>query len=317
MFSRRHWAAPLTVTLAVTGAMAVTALRPARHMPEAAAQPAGKAPAADQQAVREASAAYVAALTAGDPDKVVGFWAPDADYIDDAGKLTRGKDRIADLFRKALPARKGSKFAGRIESMKFLRPEVCLVDGTLEVTSPTQTKEVSRYAVVWARSGDRWLISSARDLPAEVTDLPSLAAVQLKDLGWLVGEWADARTDVTMTSRWDTNRAFLILDYTVKQEGADPLKVRVRVGWDGANARIRSWMFDSQGGFGEGYWQRDGKKWVVGASGVLPDGGTGSGTNSYEFVDANTFVWRATDREVDGQPLADAEVKFVRKNAKK
>jgi hypothetical protein len=107
------------------------------------------------------------------------------------------------------------------------------------------------------------------------------------------------------------------MDYVVKREGIDPLEVSVRVGWDGHNGRIRSWVFDSQGGFGEGYWNKDGKRWIVGTSGVLPDGGTGGATNIYEFVNENSFIWRATDREVDGQPLADAEVKFVRKTAKK
>jgi hypothetical protein len=36
----------------------------------------------------------------------------------------------------------------------------------------------------------------------------------------------------------------------------------------------------------------------------------------WEFKDANTFVWRATNREIDGQPVADVEVKFVRKAPK-
>ena len=121
---------------------------------------------------------------------------------------------------------------------------------------------------------------------------------------------------MTIKCHWDTNKAFLLLDYSVKREGEDPLKVTVRIGWDGAAGRVRSWTFDSQGGFGEGFWQKTGKQWVVGSAGVLPDGGTGEATNVYEFVDANTFVWRATEREVDGQPLADAEVKFVRKAAK-
>jgi hypothetical protein len=82
------------------------------------------------------------------------------------------------------------------------------------------------------------------------------------------------------------------------------------------NNRARSWVFDSTGGFGEGHWQRDGHKWVVGASGILADGGTGGATNIYEFKDNNTFLYRSVDRDVDGQPVADVETKFVRKTAK-
>jgi hypothetical protein len=79
---------------------------------------------------------------------------------------------------------------------------------------------------------------------------------------------------------------------------------------------MRSWVFDSHGGFGEGNWQRDGNRWVVACAGVLPDGGTGQATNIWEFVDPKTFVWRAVDREVDGQPVGDMDVKFVRKSEK-
>jgi hypothetical protein len=152
-----------------------------------------------------------------------------------------------------------------------------------------------------------------------VTDLPSVAAGALAELGWLVGEWVDdsPKADVTLNVRWATNKAFLLMDYVMKQEGADPMEVTVRIGWDARLGRTRSWVFDSNGGFAEAFWRRDGKKWAVGTTGVLPDGGTGGATNIYEFVDDNTFVWHSTERDVDGQPLADAEVKFVRKNSKK
>jgi hypothetical protein len=106
------------------------------------------------------------------------------------------------------------------------------------------------------------------------------------------------------------------MDYEVKREGADPLLVTQRIGWDAVNELVRSWVFDSTGGWGEGYWHREGNKWVVGASAILADGGTGGSTNIYEFKDANTVLYRSIDRDVDGQPLADIETKFIRKTAK-
>jgi uncharacterized protein (TIGR02246 family) len=247
------------------------------------------------------------------------FWDTDADYIDESGKMTKGKDAIRELYSKVLPTIKGSTVGGKIQSVKLLRPEIALADGTLEFTAPDGTKDSNRYAVVWTKSGEQWLITSARDLPAEVVDLPSLAYAQLKSLEWLVGEWQDDTPgkDIQLHVSWAKNKAFLLLEYRIKQEGAETLDVLVRVGWDSVNKRVRSWLFDSQGGFGEGYWQKEGNKWLVGTSGVLPDGGIGGATNSYEFVNPTTFIWRATDREIDGQPLADSEVKFVRQPAKK
>jgi uncharacterized protein (TIGR02246 family) len=311
----------LVATAAAVSVLAVSLLAQPPRSADAAGQERSKAQgnnASDEEAIRKAAAAHVAAMNKGDLDAVLAFWTPDADYIDETGKVTRGKDGLTALFKKGLSENKGSKITGKMNSLKFLRPEVAMEDGSLEFTAPDGSKESNRYAVVWVKSGDRWLISSARDLPAETSSLPSLAYPQLKGLEWLVGEWQDAsdKIDVHAVCRWDRDKSFLLMEYEVKRPGVEPIHVSQRIGWDGHNGLVRSWVFDSQGGFGEGYWQRQGNKWVVSKAGILPDGGTGSATNMYEFVDQNTFIWRAVDREVEGQPLSDTEIKFVRKTGK-
>jgi uncharacterized protein (TIGR02246 family) len=278
----------------------------------------GQAPENGEQAVRKAVAAFLEAMNKGNVEGVMAFWAPDADLIDEDGKPTRGHDALAARFKTFLGNLKGSKVGGKIYSVKFLRPEVAMVDGSFETTSADGERDSNRYAVVWVKSGDKWLISSARDLPAEVEEAPSLAYPQLKSLEWMIGDWTDegGKGAVQVKCKWAPNKGFLLMDYEVKREGADSLLVSQRVGWDPANNMVRSWVFDSTGGFGEGYWQRDGNKWVVGASGILADGGTGGSTNVYEFKDDRTMVYRSVDREVDGQPMADVEVKLVRKTAR-
>jgi uncharacterized protein (TIGR02246 family) len=278
----------------------------------------GQAPASGEQAVRKAVAAYIEAMNKGDLDAIMAYWAPDADFIDEAGKTTRGHDAIRALFKTTLPTLKGCKITGQVYSVKFLRPDVALVDGSREITSSDGTRDSDRYAVVWVKSGDKWLLSSVRDLPAEVEEAPSLTYPQLKSLEWLIGDWTDdgGKGAVQIKCTWAPNKSFLLMDYEVKREGADPMLVTQRIGWDPVNNKVRSWVFDSTGGFGEGYWQRDGNKWVVSASGILADGGTGGSTNIYEFKDDNTFLYRSVDRDVDGQPVADVDVKFIRKTAK-
>jgi uncharacterized protein (TIGR02246 family) len=278
----------------------------------------GQAPTNAEQAVRKASAAHLEALNKGDLEGVMAYWAPDADFIDEAGKKTSGHDALTAVFKTMLADLKGYKIGGKIYSVKFLRPDVALVDGLLETTSSDGTRDSNRYAIVWAKSGDKWLISSARDLPVEVDEAPSLSYPQLKSLEWLIGDWTDdsGKGLVQIKCKWAPNKSFLLMEYEVKNEGVDTQQVTQRIGWDPVNNIVRSWVFDSTGGFGEGYWQRDGNKWVVGASGILADNGTGGSTNIYEFKDDNTFLYRSVDRQVDGQPIADAEVKFVRKPAK-
>src|SRR5689334_20272640 len=225
MTHRRPHPFILLTALAAGGALAAAALlRPtdraaaapqAPQPPQANEQPAAPAPdrRADEAAIRKAIADYVAALNKGDLDVVLAFWAPDADYIDESGKLTRGRDAIAALFRQSLPALKGTTVTGQVHSLKFLRPEIALADGALEFTNPDGTRDADRYAIVWTKAGDKWLISSARDLPAESADVPTPAAAQLQPLAWLVGEWQDQsdKVDVHLVCRWAPNKSFLLM----------------------------------------------------------------------------------------------------------
>lgn len=115
MSSRKRWAGGAVLLGTLVAAIALI-VRPAPDRAEAAGQPGGepKGKAGAEAEVRKANADYAAALAAGDADAVMAFWAADADYIDEAGKLTQGSEKIAALFRKALPDLKGAKVAVRV-----------------------------------------------------------------------------------------------------------------------------------------------------------------------------------------------------------
>src|SRR4051794_24426863 len=63
----------------------------------------------DRQAIGQAAAAYVAAFEKGDIDNIVAHWATDAEYIDESGKITQGRDAIAAMLRKNFKNIKGYK----------------------------------------------------------------------------------------------------------------------------------------------------------------------------------------------------------------
>jgi uncharacterized protein (TIGR02246 family) len=201
----------------------------------------GQPAANGEHAIRNAAAGLIKALNKGDLDGVMDYWAPDADLIDAAGKATRGHDALEAHFKTRLRELKGSKFAGKVQSIKFLRAQVALVDGEVQTTFADGERETNRYAAVWTKSGDRWLISSARDLPAEVEEVPSLTYPQLRSFEWMVGDWADEAGTVQIKCKWAPNKCFLLMEYEVKRKGADPLLVTQRVGWDPVNRRVRSW----------------------------------------------------------------------------
>jgi uncharacterized protein (TIGR02246 family) len=292
--------------------------------PTAPPKPAGKsasqpATGANDKELRQAVNDYVSALGKCDSGAVMAFWAPDAEYIAETGKVTRGKEAIAGLFKQCLPELKGHKVSGEVKSVRLLHPDVAMEEGTIDYVDADGTRDRNPYSAIWVKTDGKWLISSARDLPAEAPAGPSLAYAHLRPLEWLVGEWTEEgkKPAVEFMCKWGPNKAFLLIDLEVRREGQDPIHVTQRVGWDPRNETVRSWVFDSHGGFSEGTWARSGHRWSVESAGVLPDGGTASSNNSWESADGKTLVWRATDRLVDDQPINDVQVKFVRKGESK
>jgi hypothetical protein len=97
------------------------------------------------------------------------------------------------------------------------------------------------------------------------------------------------------------------------KQGEGGVEIQQLVGFDPLTGQIKSWTFDSLGGYGEGLWTRDGNSWVIDTAGVLPNGQTGTAVNTIRFVDDQTALFQARHREVGGQPIADSELKLVRK----
>ena len=73
------------------------------------------------------------------------------------------------------------------------------------------------------------------------------------------------------------------------------------------------WVFDSDGGFGQGTWTRKNNRWFNHQSGVLPDGRKSSSVNIFTYLDDDTFALQSTNRMVDGELLPNIdEVKIAK-----
>lgn len=267
----------------------------------------------DEQTIRRTLADYAQAISKGDLAAVAALWAADAEYTDESGTVTKGRDAVAALFRQFISNHKGAKMTLTVTRLRVLKADVALVDGTSTVTmSDGQTHE-GRFTSAWVKADGKWQVHSARDLPGHAAEAAAGAA--LKELQWMVGDWEAEKGGVSVTVRWTLNRAFLLNEYKAK-DGDGELLVTQLVGHDPLTDRIKSWTFDSRGGYGEGLWSRDGNAWVVETAGVLPGGQTGTARNVIRFVDDRTVLFQNQHREVDGQPIPDVEVKLVRKAAK-
>jgi len=78
------------------------------------------------------------------------------------------------------------------------------------------------------------------------------------------------------------------------------MTVTQRIGWDPLSKQIKSWVFDSEGGYGDGLWTRNGDQWMIKSSGVLPDGRIATATNILTRVGPNAARWASTERTVGG-----------------
>jgi uncharacterized protein (TIGR02246 family) len=279
----------------------------------AADQTAGKT--ADEKALRAACDAYVKDVNSGDVAAIVSHWTEDADYVNDSGEKFKGRAALTKLFKDNLPSVKGKKFTYDTESVRMVAPGVAIEDGIGKMVGNDDDEKQpgTRYSAVWVRNGDKWLISSVRDLG----DLSAeeKAASPLKQLDWLVGTWqsTDSEADVDMTCAWALDGKFMKQKYEVANKQGQKFSVVTLIGWDPVAGQLRSWFFDTRGGFGEGLWTREGNSWKISSNGIISDARTGSSTNIWKYTDDNTAVWASKDRELDGVPMPETEVKFVRK----
>ena len=166
-----------------------------------------------------------------------------------------------------------------------------------------------------ARPNEEAAVSAAADANAKMSEAPAPAS-PLNDLAWLVGQWTDAGGDsaISTTVVWTKNKSFLSYSFKVAPPGAADLEGTQVIGWDPAAGTIRSWMFDSDGGFGEGTWSKKGNRWLIKFKQVLPDGRKASATNIYTIIDHDTITWQSIGREVDGQFMPNiGPVKVIRK----
>jgi uncharacterized protein (TIGR02246 family) len=300
---KKHLTLPAAVVLIAAGVYAWSAAQP------------GTGEVDKDKPIRKAGAAYTEAFNKGDAEALLACWAADADYVDDSGRTHKGKAAIGEVFKQYLTALKGSTLKLETSSVRFLKDDVALEDGTSELSMPGGRVVQGRYTAIWTKTDGKWLLSSVRDLPRESD--PDQPATRLKELEWMVGEWTseDDDTSVTLSARWLPGNCFQQHDYTVKAKDGTVLNVLALVGWDPLAGRLKSWVFDSRGGWGEGLWTRDGNTWKITSVGVLPDGRRGSATNAFKYADAKTFSWQSTGREIEGSPVPDTNVKFTRKQA--
>ena len=268
-------------------------------------------PSADEQAVRAADAAFVQDYNKGDARALASRFTEDAEVIEANGMRYRGRSLIEERLAKTFATSPGVKLEIHSDSIQLLSPDVAKEEGLTIVKPVGKALESRRHTALLVKRDGKWLISSVREEPD-----PTLPPHErLKELEWMVGDWVDDGPDshINVSCRWSEDGNFLLRTFQVHVQGKPAMTVHQRVGWDPLSKQFHSWEFDSEGGYGEGVWSRDGDQWVIKHTGVRPEGLTASATHLVARERPDLVRWVSVNRVVgDERADRDEEAMMVR-----
>jgi uncharacterized protein (TIGR02246 family) len=268
---------------------------------------------ADKAAIEKAIESYTAAFNAGDPKTLAEHWGPEAVYVNPlSGVQVEGRDAIAREFESILGEMKDTKLAIDVESIRFISPGVAVENGVAKLVSADGEPEESRYTAIHVKRDGKWLLDrvTEEDVPVVLSHYE-----QLKELQWMIGSWVDGddQARIETTCQWTRNKNFITRSFTVSVHDRIDMAGMQIIGWDPAAKQIRSWVFDSDGGFAEGRWAKKENRWSITTTGTTPDGLRATSVNVITYVDDNRFKWQSVDRMVGGELLPNIdEVVVVR-----
>jgi uncharacterized protein (TIGR02246 family) len=271
----------------------------------------------EKAAVQANDRAYEAAYAKADVKALADFFAEDADYTTDEGRAFSGREAIAAAIKAGLAANRGSKLAITTESVRILAPDTVLQKGSTTVTAKNGETNSELFTAIHIKKDGKWKISQLIESP-----VPALTpADRLAELAWLVGQWEESDKSDDMTIRslysWSRGGNFLTRSITVRRAGEVTLEGWQIIGWDPIQERLRSWTFDGEGGYADGFFTRDGDRWLLRETGVTPDGSRTSADSTITKVSADRLTWESNNRTLDGDPqpgISRIEINRVKGN---
>lgn len=253
-----------------------------------------------------------AALLKKDPFAFSTFWAKDGVYINITTHQTlKGPDQIKEYFARLFQNAVYSKMT--VENIEFIDDRTASEVGKFTLSYQGKPLETHTFKAIFVHQDGNWLLQKV--IEAEFLE-PATHYKDLKELDWLVGYWIDEEPnmEVYYEYKWDDNKNFLIQDFQMDVLDEEELKGQQIIGWDPAAKEIRSWIFDSDGGIGEGHWSKKGNTWYVTVSFILSDGRKATALHLYTQVDKDTYMFTSQDRDIDGALLPDiGPIKIVRR----
>lgn len=271
-----------------------------------------KKPSGDEATIRRSIASFTDAFNRGDAEALAGHWSESGVYLNpQTGERVAGREEIAKAYA-AMFAQGSPKLSVSVDSLRVLDDKVAVEEGVATVRRGDDPPENDSYIAIHVKRDGKWQLDSVRE-----TTLPGSSdeSSGLSDIAWMIGRWRDEdnASAIETVCEWTANKTFMTRSFVVAtKEGFEMSGTQV-IGWDPAARRIRSWVFDSEGGFGEGTWTRQGDRWVIKATSTMPDGKKATAVQIITKINDDSFTWQSIGREVDGELLPNvAPITVVR-----
>jgi uncharacterized protein (TIGR02246 family) len=303
----------LLAWFALAGAPAETSGQPEAKAPDQPATPSAPGQRqADQAAVRMALDNLAAAFRKGDAKALAAHWTAEGEYTGDDGAAFRGRPALEKAYAELFAKNPGDALEVDVDAVRFPSRDNAVVEGHFKLrTGKKKELVVSRCSLLFTREDGAWLIALAREWPGD--------GLALRDLEWLVGTWEAKRDGTVVTTKyeWTAQKSFLRCHFTIAHDGETLAGTQV-IGKVPSTGALHVWTFEDSGGVGDADVTRDGKKWVHAARGASASGQVLTATNIMTPLDADSFLWQAVERTLDGEPQPDLPpVKVVRVKAKR
>jgi uncharacterized protein (TIGR02246 family) len=272
----------------------------------------------DLKAMDAAGKAFVAAYNAKDANTLGTLWMENADYKDDTGLDYHGRDAIQRAFAAQFAEHPDWKLQLQVESSRQVTPTLAIRDGIAVISPPPAGPPgPNRYTAVLVLNDGKWLIASVRESRVDVAS----NYAELQPLEWLIGSWvakSPGRTTET-TFEWTKHKSFIKRTFRIVATGKEETKTTTGtqvIGYDPTTGKVRSWLFDSEGGFAESAWSDEEKGLVGQTRSVLSDGSAAHSTDVLTRISNDEFTIQSTNRTVDGESVEDGDtIRVVRVSA--
>ncbi len=271
--------------------------------------------APDEGAIRASANAFTSAFDRGDAKAIAALWTADCEYVDETGRVFRGRDAIQKEYASFFSEHPGLKIEISVSSIQIVGEHSAIEDGTAIVRNDAGAL-VSKgsYTAIHSKEGNKWLMASVRERPAPLLS----GRPTFQSLEWLVGAWTAKKDsqDVDFQIKWVADKKFLELSYNTRDKGSIGRSGIQIIGVDPLSGEVTSWSFDSTGGYGHGSWRLLKRGMIIQSRGMLPDGAPTTSDEIVSRIDEDSFSWQSVNRAVAGQRLNDGEPVVLKRKSR-